>query len=343
MNILLANDLQVEMSVFNFQEQYEEAMRKTGIEVSYYPTRKPGLPGRYEDYKRAIQHRSPAYISQLPQEKIDLFEKELHELIVAAYEKVLQEEEQAFYKRRFDERMDAEVRQIQAIRKEVEEKRKQKKKELQAAIEAIDEFFVKNQGFQWFVRQIQSGEGRYTYHTNWGTSYLEPWLPSDEEKFNDLEGLEKHIQGFQKKVSEFTKFKEEEAPQIVAKYIEQQITNCWDKSDEDILRAMKEAEANGQTHCMWSIYNPFSPEPFESPTLWKQIVLSEVWAKPAQEEMQKYRVYSETLYKRNKNEPLLSEIQACMRELKRQLSDMRVRNDHLESKLSVLREVFKTI
>lgn len=331
------------MSVFNFQEQYEEAMRKTGIEVSYYPTKKPGLPGRYEDYKRAIQHRSPAYISQLPQEKIDAFEKELHERIVAAYEKVLQEEEQAFYKRRFDERMDAEVRQIQAIRKEVEEKRKQKKKELQAAIEAIDEFFAKNEGFQWFVRQIQSGEGRYTYHTNWGTSYLEPWLPSGEEKFQNLDALEKTVQDYQKKLAEFTKFKEEEAPAIVTKIIEQQVTNYWNKSDEDILRAMKETEENGHTHMMWAIHNPFSSEPFESPTLWKQIVLSEVWAKPAQEEMAKYRMYCETLYKRNKNEPLLSEIQACMRELKRQLSDLRVRNDHLESKLNVLHEVFKTI
>jgi hypothetical protein len=331
------------MSSFNFQEQYEEAMRKTGIEVSYYPTRKPGLPGRYEDYKRAIQHRSPAYISQLPQEKIDTFEKELHELIVAAYEKVLQEEEQAFYRRRFDERMDAEVRQIQAIRKEVEEKRKQKKKELQAAIEAIDEFFVKNEGFQWFVRQIQSGEGRYTYHTNWGTSYLNPWLPSGEEKFNDLEGLERHVQEFQKKLAEFNTFKNEEASGIVAKYIEQQIANCWNKSDEDILKSMKEAEANGHTHFLWSIHNPFSPEPFESPTLWKQMVLSEVWSKPAQEEMAKYRIYCETLYKRNKDEPLLSDAKACIQELKQQLTAERVRNDQLESKLNVLREVFKTI
>ncbi len=343
MNTSRANEPYVEMSVFNFQEQYEEAMRKTGIEVSYYPTRKPGLPGRYEDYKRAIQHRSPAYISQLPQEKIDAFEKELHERIVAAYEKVLQEEEQAFYKRRFDERMDAEVRQIQAIRKEVEEKRKQKKKELQAAIEAIDEFFMKNPPFMWFVRQIQSGEGRYTYYTNWGTSYLEPWMSPGEDKFQDLEALERHVKGIQNKVIEYKEFRDKEAPIIVSKIIEQQVANYWDKSDEDILRAMREAEANGHSHCMWPIHNPFSSEPFESPTLWKQIVLSEVWAKPAQEEMAKYRMYCETLYKRNKNEPLLSEIQACMRELKRQLSDLRVRNDHLESKLNVLQEVFKTI
>jgi hypothetical protein len=330
------------MSVFNFQEQYEEAMRKTGIEVSYYPTRKPGLPGRYEDYKRAIQHRSPAYISQLPQEKIDAFEKELHELIVAAYEKVLQEEEQAFYKRRFDERMDAEVRQIQAIRKEVEEKRKLKKKELQAAIEAIDEALT-NEGFKWFTRSIGSGDGRYTYYTNWGTSYLDPWIPGGEEKFNDLEGLERHVQEFQKKLAEFNTFKNEEATGIVAKYIEQQIANCWNKSDEDILKRMKEAEANGHTHFMWSIHNPFSPEPSESPTLWKQMVLSEVWSKPAQEEMAKYRIYCETLYKRNKDKPLLSEATARIEELQRQLTAERVRNDQLESKMSVLREVFKTI
>ncbi len=330
------------MSVFNFQEQYEEAMRKTGIEVSYYPTRKPGLPGRYEDYKRAIQHRSPAYISQLPQEKIDAFEKELHELIVAAYEKVLQEEEQAFYKRRFDERMDAEVRQIQAIRKEVEEKRKLKKKELQAAIEAIDEALT-NEGFKWFTRSIGSGDGRYTYYTNWGTSYLDPWIPGGEEKFNDLEGLEKHVQEYQKKLTEFNTFKTEEASTIVAKIIEQQVANYWDKSDEDILKRMKEAEANGHTHFMWSIHNPFSTEPFESPTLWKQIVLSEVWSKPAQDEMAKYRVYCETLYKRNKDKPLLSEATARIEELQRQLTAERVRNDQLESKMSVLREVFKTI
>lgn len=327
--------------MFNFQEQYEEAMRKTGIEVSYYPTRKPGLPGHYEDYKRAIQHRSPAYISQLPQEKIDAFEKELHERIVAAYEKILREEEQAFYRRRFDERLDAEVREIQAIRKEVEEKRKQKRKELQAAIEAIDEALA-NEGFKWFTRSIGSGSGRYTYYTNWGTSYLDPWISGGEEKFNDLDGLEKHIQEFQRKLAEFNRFKQEEAPAIVGKIIEQQVANYWDKSDEDILKSMKEAEANGHTHYMWAIHNPFTSEPFESPTLWKQIVLSEVWSKPAQEEMAKFRAYSETLYKRNKDKPLLSEATARIQELEQQLTAEKVRNDHLESKIRRFREVLMT-
>jgi hypothetical protein len=329
--------------MFNFQDQYEEAMRKTGIEVSYYPTQKPGLPGRYEDYKRAIQHRSPRFISQLPQEKIDAFEKELHERIVEAYQRVLAEEEQAFYRRRFDDRLDAEIREIQAIRKDLEEKKKQKKKELQEAIEAIDDVFSKNEAFKWFTRNIGSEGGRYTYYTNWGTSYLDPWISPGDDKFNDLQSLERHIQGIQAKLTEFNTFKNEEAPAIVAKIIEQQVANYWEKSDEDILKSMKDAEENGHTHYMWSIHNPFSSEPVESPTLWKQMVLTEVWSKPAQEEMAKFRTYSETLYRRNKDKPLLSVATARIQELEQQLTAEKVRNDHLESKLSVLHEVLKTI
>lgn len=316
-----------------YQTIYEEALRRAGITNTNLAT---GFPKLYENFKTHANtrlYRSPLCFTQsVPQSQFEHFEGEFRSLV--------QEVERYKVQQKWD--LEREARELQAIRKEIIQKKAQKRRELEPEIKVIDECLGKDIAFHYRTRNspMNSGPGNLVY-TNWGHFRMLPWLPSGEEKFNDLDGLEAKIVEYKKMYAEVQQFRQE-AVAIVEEQVKGQLDGYWNRSDEELIKLIKD-QLGGNIGALGNIGNPYPNEENTSPTYWKGLVLNEAFSKQAAEETNKLRAYCETLYKRNKDISFPSVAAKRIEELEQLTTNQQNEITELKNKLNVLRQAFSSI
>jgi len=318
----------------NYQEIYEKALRRAGIVITNGSSSVPGFPSLYENFKAHANtkiYRTPlCFTTTIPQSQFNIFEYEFQSLVRNVEKQKIQQQSE----------IEREARELQAIRKELLEKKAKKRKELEDEIKLIDEQLGKEIAFQYCTRTQASGSGTGRVYTNWGYFEMRPWLSGDEEKFNHLDVLESKIQEYKKIYSEVQQFREDSVATV-----EEQVKNVfqtyWNMTDEELLQRMK--ETGGSTAQWLAGSNPYVGQENTSPTYWKQLVLSEIWGQKFADEAKKFRLYCDILYKRNKDTSLPSVAQARIQELEAQNLVKQTKIEELEAKLSLLCEAFRKI
>lgn len=316
-----------------YQTIYEEALRRAGITNTNSAT---GFPRLYENFKSHANtrlYRSPLCFTQsVPLSQFEHFENEFRSLV--------QEVERYKIQQKWD--LEREARELQAIRKELIQKKAQKRKELEAEIKVIDEWLAKDIAFQYRTRSVGSGSNAaHRVYTNWGHFEMRPWIAPGEIELDNLECLESRIQEFKKLYAEVQQFRQEEAITIVEEQVKGQVDNYWNRSDEQLLQIMK--EIGGHANQLLSIGNPYQYEENTSPTFWKQLVLGEVWGKQFGEEVSKLRIYCDTLYKRNKDIEPPSVAAKRIEELEADNIKKQMRIEELERKINTITDVLRRL
>lgn len=322
----------------DYQAIYEEALRRAGIVITGGSSFEPGFPALYENFKAHAKtriYRSPlCYTQSIPLSQFETFEREFQSLVRQAEQQKIQLQ--------YD--LEQEARELQAIRRELLEKKKLKRKELEEAIKVIDGEFKKDGALMWYTKTVASGSGQYPWFPNTptasGYSYMSPWLPDGEGKFNNLEGLEARVEEYNKICLEIQRFRNE-APAIVEEVVQNQLESYWSRTDEELIRHLK--DLGGSAAGFLAVPNPYTSETNVSPTLWKQLILSEAWGKKFTEEANKFRTYCETLYKRNKDREPPSIAAKRIQDLEIHCVTQQGRIEELEGKLNLLREAFRKI
>jgi hypothetical protein len=318
----------------NYQEIYEKSLRRAGIVMTNGSSSVPGFPSLYENFKAHANskvYKTPlCFTRSLPQSQFNIFEYEFQSLIRNLEKQKSQHQWE----------IEREARELQAIRKELLEKKTQKRKELEDEIKVIDEQLGKEMAFQYCTRTQASGSGTGRVYTNWGYFEMRPWLSGDEETFNHLDVLEAKIQDYKKMYAEVQKFREDSVP-IVEDQVKNQFQLLWAMTDEQLLQRLRET---GGSTAQWALGTcPYQTEENTSPTYWKQLVLSEIWGQKFREEAGKFRLYCELLYARNKDTPLLSNATARIQELEGQNRLKQTKIEELELKLTILYDAFRKI